>query len=213
MKIIISGSNNFKIVKSASGKQTIRISKSSWEEIGRTAGWLSKEAASFINVETLVSVLIPELVKQMQAKNIGDGLATKFYEEIDRLGLKNFTSRMNSFNGSQKLNYAKNIGRETLNLINMISTGLSDNEKQQVSYPLAKVFNMCKQVREFLSTPSSPVENGKLTDTNNMYNKQQLTDTQKIKAVVPNVSDGKNNVQNVPVQNKRYNLDEMVNVR
>ena len=33
-----------KLVKTASGKQTIKISKSEWESIGKKQGWMSKKA-------------------------------------------------------------------------------------------------------------------------------------------------------------------------
>jgi len=35
-----------KIVRTASGKQTVKISKSEWQSIGKTAGWISAEATS-----------------------------------------------------------------------------------------------------------------------------------------------------------------------
>ena len=34
-----------KIIKTASGKQTIKISKSEWESIGKTAGWMKTSGA------------------------------------------------------------------------------------------------------------------------------------------------------------------------
>jgi len=44
-----------KLVKTASGKETIKISKSEWESIGRTAGWLktaeeTEDAGEFLGV-------------------------------------------------------------------------------------------------------------------------------------------------------------------
>ena len=33
-----------KLVKTASGKQTVKISKSEWESIGRKAGWMKESA-------------------------------------------------------------------------------------------------------------------------------------------------------------------------
>lgn len=35
-----------KLVKTASGKQKIKMSKSEWESIGKTAGWIKKNAIS-----------------------------------------------------------------------------------------------------------------------------------------------------------------------
>jgi len=37
-----------KLVKTASGKQTVKMSKSEWQDIGKKAGWLSKRAQDSI---------------------------------------------------------------------------------------------------------------------------------------------------------------------
>ena len=35
--------DNMKIIKTASDKQTIKISRKEWEELGKKAGWMSEQ--------------------------------------------------------------------------------------------------------------------------------------------------------------------------
>jgi hypothetical protein len=63
-----------KLIKTASGKKTIKLSKSEWELIGKKAGWIKK--ASNINFEELEEMardLYPEL-DDMGLNNIVDGI-------------------------------------------------------------------------------------------------------------------------------------------
>jgi hypothetical protein len=56
-----------KLVKTASGKKQIKISKSEWENIGKTAGWM-KQAQSEVDHEKLLQEIRIEKQNKEQAK-------------------------------------------------------------------------------------------------------------------------------------------------
>jgi len=92
-----------KVIKTASGKKTIKISKSEWESIGKTAGWM-KEAKwkgdveiknTGENTEQTVGELKKEVTKlkkqQEKYKKEHGGKASK--EITKKLRQKNFAIR------------------------------------------------------------------------------------------------------------------------
>ncbi|UCH72083.1 MAG: hypothetical protein JSW62_00605 [Thermoplasmatales archaeon] len=65
-----------KLVKTASGKQTIKMSKSEWEEIGRTAGWLGDtgkkalDGIASILGQTLAAIVITPMIGTRYVKSL-----------------------------------------------------------------------------------------------------------------------------------------------
>jgi len=73
-----------KIIKTASGKKQIKISKSEWQSIGRKAGWM-KEAKKY-DVEYSPSFSSPEVKKRkirVEPRYVPDGMSEPEY--IERL--------------------------------------------------------------------------------------------------------------------------------
>lgn len=71
-----------KLIKTASGKQQIKMSREEWESIGKTAGWDKEEVPS--------SFLSKHEQKALEALREQDALNRKYidriYQEIDRAG-------------------------------------------------------------------------------------------------------------------------------
>ena len=211
MKVTISSSNNIKLIKSASGKKSIKISKSSWEEIGRTAGWLNKEAdASYVNVQTLISVWFPRLSEEMKQKHIGDGMARKFDERV-----KYYNTFMKDI--ADDLGYAKRVGKFAIDEFKVLLKSLSESDKVNLQ-SLPAAIKLTEKVNEFINSPTNQAQNNgvnskNMTDTNSMSaNRGNVTDTQRIKSVIPQIGgNGGNGVQKSNPNNERINLDKYVN--
>jgi len=73
-----------KLIKTASGKKTIRVSKSEWESIGKTAGWM--KIAKKYDVEYSPDFASPAIKKRrirVEPRYVPEGMTE--YEYVERL--------------------------------------------------------------------------------------------------------------------------------
>jgi len=70
-----------KIVKTASGKQTLKLSRKEWEALGKKAGW-EKTAQKLETVKTLELLTDRELTRALRDAIIAEEEAIKQYETV-----------------------------------------------------------------------------------------------------------------------------------
>ena len=102
-----------KLTKNASGKQTVKMSKSEWQSVGKTAGWMKtaqdaetewvknalKERISKVVCKTLSGILSEdEIERQLQQSKYWDML-TSFSNEISRSHIGYKWDEINDPNG------------------------------------------------------------------------------------------------------------------